>query len=622
MSRIPDQVRIAWSPPEELTVSQWSEKYRVLVSETSSEPGPWRNARTPYLAKIMDAFSDHYVEKIVFSKGSQVGGTEALYCMLGYAIHQDPAPALFVMPTLDLAKYASRRRIQPMIEASPVLRERKPANEDDLTILEMLFPGMVLTLAGANSPASLSSRPCRYVFLDEVNKFPKFSGKEADPISLATERQKTFWNRKTVIISTPTTEDGQITKELSMCDVVFDFHVPCPHCGKTQILQFCQIKWPKELDRKDPAYAAKVRDSAWYECESCSGQITDLHRPEMIQAGEWVPRKQTTRSPRSVGFSLPSFYSPWLTWGDIAEAFVKSEPYPEKLMNVINSWFAEPWVQKITTSTETDILAARCDLQHQVIPSEAIALTCGVDCQKYGFWFAVRAWARDYTSWLVHYGMLSTWEDIEHLFFEAEYPVSGSDHKMRIWRGGIDTGGTSSGDAQSMTEEAYWWIRRNGVGRGARVWGTKGSSNSLAGRISPGKPLDRTPSGKAIPGGLQIILLDTEKLKESLHYRLKQASEHMPMGAYLHRETGQDYANHILAEEKRRDRRGVESWVQVRRENHLLDCEVIALALADPEWPGGGVHLVGSQRPSNGPTNNRLKERSTWISQGPGWLRR
>jgi len=159
LQQIPVEVRVAWQPPENLTVSQWAEKYRVLLPETSSEPGPWRNSRTPYLASIMDAFSDPYIEKIVFNKGSQLGGTEALYCMLGYAIHQDPAPALFVMPTLNLAKYASRKRIQPMINASPVLRERKPANDDDFSILEMLFPGMVLTLAGANSPASLASRP-------------------------------------------------------------------------------------------------------------------------------------------------------------------------------------------------------------------------------------------------------------------------------------------------------------------------------------------------------------------------------------------------------------------------------------------------------------------------------
>ena len=41
--------------PEELTVSQWAEKYRVL-DDSSNISGKWSNSVTPYLAGIMDAF--------------------------------------------------------------------------------------------------------------------------------------------------------------------------------------------------------------------------------------------------------------------------------------------------------------------------------------------------------------------------------------------------------------------------------------------------------------------------------------------------------------------------------------------------------------------------------------
>jgi hypothetical protein len=37
-------------------------------------------------------------------------------------------------------------------------------------------------------------------------------------------------------------------------------------------------------------------------------------------------------------------------------------------------------------------------------------------------------------------------------------------------RAGIDTGGGDRDEGMSMTEEAYAWLRRNGVGRGCRVW--------------------------------------------------------------------------------------------------------------------------------------------------------
>ncbi len=610
---IPREVKESWKPPEKLTVSEWADKYRVLASETSSEPGQWRNKRTPYLVSIMDAFSDPYIERIVFNKGSQLGGTESLYNMLGYAIHQDPSPALFVMPTLDLAKSVSRKRIHPMIDGSPELAARKPSNEDDFTTLEMLFPGMVLTLAGANSPASLASRPCRYVFLDEVNKFPRFTGQEADPISLATERQKTFWNKKTVITSTPTTEDGQITRELESCDVINDYWVPCPHCGKYQTLKFDQIKWPKELDRSDQNYVTRVRELAAYECEHCQETITDLHRPTLIQAGEWRPREKAKVHPRSVGFNLPSFYSPWLSWGEMAEVFVKNKDFPEKFMNVVNSWWAQPWIPRVSTMPDADLKEACCALPDQTVPQEAIALTCFVDVQKYGRWFAVRAWAKDFTSWLVHYGLLANWDEVEKLLFETAYPIDGTDDSMRIWRAGVDTGGGSGEGGISMTEDTYNWLRANGRGRGCPVWGTKGASGGLAGKLHIGKPLEKTPSGRPIPGGLQVIQLDTGKLKDSFHYRLRMAMEHMPQGAYLHSGTDHVYFRQIMAEEKRRDRKGIENWVQLRKDNHLLDCEIGNLVLADPEWPGGGVNLLQSSPGGSG--HNRTGARPSVISQ-------
>ena len=62
-------------PPEQISVSQWAEKYRVLESKTSAMPGPWRNNMTPYLVGIMDEFNNPETEKIIFVKPTQVGGT-------------------------------------------------------------------------------------------------------------------------------------------------------------------------------------------------------------------------------------------------------------------------------------------------------------------------------------------------------------------------------------------------------------------------------------------------------------------------------------------------------------------------------------------------------------------
>ena len=66
-------------PDPVLTVSEWADRYRRLSGKSAAEPGPWRTDRTPYLREIMDALSPSSpVERVVFMKGSQIGGPLSL----------------------------------------------------------------------------------------------------------------------------------------------------------------------------------------------------------------------------------------------------------------------------------------------------------------------------------------------------------------------------------------------------------------------------------------------------------------------------------------------------------------------------------------------------------------
>jgi phage terminase large subunit GpA-like protein len=66
-------------PDPLLTVSEWSDRHRMLSSKASAEPGRWRTSRTPYLKAIMDCLSPmSAVERIVFMKGAQLGAPLAL----------------------------------------------------------------------------------------------------------------------------------------------------------------------------------------------------------------------------------------------------------------------------------------------------------------------------------------------------------------------------------------------------------------------------------------------------------------------------------------------------------------------------------------------------------------
>jgi len=241
-----------------------------------------------------------------------------------------------------------------------------------------------------------------------------------------------------------------------------------------------------------------------------------------------------------------------------------------------------------------------------------VALTCGIDVQKRGFWFLVRAWWPELTSHLVQYGYLNTWRDVETILYDTQYQVEGSSERKGIWRAGMDTGGGKADDDDwSRTEEIYQWLRKQAL-RGV-VFGTKGASRPQLRRVQV-SVIDKLSTGKRIriPGGLELRMLDTVAFKDLIHWRLSRSlapvndggllpgvqSEFETQRFFLHAGTGTDYARQLLAEEKRKERDGTSKWVAVRKDNHLLDCEVIAAACADPEWTPSLSFLAQCQEAS------------------------
>ena len=186
----------------------------------------------------MDAVTDPDIEEIVFMKGSQIGWTSIIGNVVGYYVHQDPAPILVLQPTVNLAKSWSKDRLAPMLRDTPVLRGKlkDPRSRDSgNTILHKEFPGGHLTIIGANAPAELASRPIRVVLNDEVDRYPVSAGTEGDPQKLAEKRQETFWNRKRLKGSTPTIKGiSAIERDYELSDKR-RFFVPCVHCGESQL---------------------------------------------------------------------------------------------------------------------------------------------------------------------------------------------------------------------------------------------------------------------------------------------------------------------------------------------------------------------------------------------------
>ena len=513
-------------PPENISVSEWAENYRVLDSKTSALPGPWRNEKTPYLKEIMDELINYDTERIIFVKPTQVGGTEALQNMLGYVIQQDPSPTMIVYPTDILAKSISENRLEPMIMATRTLKSLYNKNESSQ--LELQFDGMYLSLAGSNSPSSLASKAIKYLFLDEVDKYPGSSKKESDPISLAMERTKTFRNRKIYMTSTPTLATGHIWKALMDADIEKHYFIPCPHCGSMIELTFQNLKFPSgdDLSNQDRA------DMAVYRCQECGGDITDQDKEQMLRYGEWKTVRENSKYNRKVGFWINTLYSPFVRFSEIVKEFLDSKDDPDKLQNFTNSWLAEPWEDtKLKTSADT-VLERQTERPEFTAPSWTKFLTAGVDVQETSLYWTIRAWGSYITSQNIAHGQALSFQDIEQIMNTPYFTEDGDQLIVALCL--IDSGYDADSTYDFCALNSEWALP------------VKGSNNPMLSHFK----LSKINKQGSQAYGMNLVLVDGDKYKDMIAGRMKKPNGR---GSWMVFEgCDREYAEQVISPESER----------------------------------------------------------------------
>ncbi len=569
----------------------------------------------------MDSFAIDGIEEIWVKKAAKLGITDCSLNMILYAILQDPGPVLIVEPNQDLAEEISQGRIDEMINDCDELKILAL----ELNKYKKLFRNMAIDFAWAGSPASLAYKEIRYVDFDEVNKYVEFSGKEASPISLGKERAATFrFTRKYIFNSTPTVATAYISQGEAACTCRFRYFIACPHCGHKQVLIFTHPDFGARVKFGDERDPDKVQQIAWYECEKCNGRIETSEKEDLIREGGWVDIKSGLSfaeaieklHPKRVGFQISRLYSPLHSFGDVAAEFLRSQGRIDAMMNWVNSWMGEDWEERVSEKKESEILAGKTIIPPLVCPDDTVCLIAGIDPGKNVWWFAVWAWLKNFTMHLTHYGSLIHEDFVKQILMENIYKTVGG-KEFRIWRAGMDTGGTGLDDGDiSMTVRAYNFIRA--IGR-SNFFGTKGAAKKMQGHMSLAI-IDKMPgkNGGPIPGGLAQWNLDTDYFKDLFHYRL-QVKAGDPGGISLHSETGEDFARHVMGEKKIRNRNGETEWVRIGP-NHLFDASVIALALGDRECYGGVIVKPDTKPRPNPPEEE--KKGAGWLGETKNWMGR
>lgn len=592
--------------PETLTVSSWAEKYRVL-DESSNLSGKWSNSITPYLIGIMDTVNDPYIREIYFCKASQIGGTEALINILCYLIMEEPAPAMIVYPSDDLAKDISNDKLKPAFRLIPEIR--KIFYENSSKELRLKFKTMTLYLRGAGSPSKLASKAIKYLFFDEIDKMGGASKKEASPFNLAMERIKTYKAQsKVYACSTPTLRTNYIWSLHDNADEVRHYFVPCPHCGKMIELVFDQIKFVEDEEKKMSPYDRAK--SSVYVCQECGCLIADGDKPGMLRKGEWraVKRRGIGR-PKSVGFWINSLYSVFITWADAAEEFLKSKDDPELFQNFVNSWLGEPWEDTKLKTTEELVLERQSELPEFIIPSWARMITAGVDVQETSLYYSIRAFGEYTTSQNITHGQVLSFAEIERIMNGEFKTENGRDMIVNLAL--IDSGYQPDATYDFCVSNSDWALP------------VKGASNPMGERNRYKISKVDKVSSKAY--GMQLVLVDGGQYKDSIAARLQK--ENGPGSWMVYKGCDSEYAKQVTSEHKVMERtaNGTRKlkWVkkQSHGDNHYLDCEVYAMAAAEIM---GVRHLHLQQQEEEQAEREKEEENHTpeeeWIHQEDNWL--
>lgn len=638
---------------EILPGAAWATRH-LIVQDGLYAGSPLRLDVSPYIAGPLDVYTLSGVQEVIVCGALQVGKTLFLYACLGWSMDYRPGVKMLSMPTKDTLAKAVDRKLRPLLKGSPVLRHLV-AKYKTATIL--LKDGTAIELATAESPSQRATITVQDLVVDEEDLYVK-SGL-SKPLEDFKGRTRSYGDYAKIVRACQIKggENSSIWNGITQeAEMLFCYEAECPACRGPVLMSVDSIVVP--CGEKDPK-TIRSRRLARYRC-TCNYHWSDHIRDLAVSGGDWHPyryvpdtgftrmespnlkellrrwRAGREEPPRSAGFHMPAILARSVSLSDIAARRITAEASedPGDKRQYYNDDLALPYTPVELVTDSQKILKLREEwLPPQAVPNGAVALTCGIDVQKRGFWFLVKAWMPSLASFTIDYGHLESWEQVMKLCFDTHYPVLApggvsdwnpnmgpfpagaalppeclTGEVLPLWRVAMDSGGTETDGVFTRTEEVYMWIRANGMGVVHACKGASHAQTSTVRRVIR----ERMPhNGRPIPGGLPLYLLDTNSIKTVAMSRMLNPESSQP--SRLHARCGPDLAEQLASEQQVR-KSGKLVWVKKGGQNHYLDCLMLADAAADASWtpslPMYVLQLKAAERAENAPRPaSKKKER-------------
>lgn len=369
---------------------------------------------------ILRAALNPAIKEITLCTGAQLGKSTCLLLITLLALEFRAGACLWLLPTDNMARRAVMKRILPLIECNPQYEKYMPFGQ--VSYADCIpFKGMPLYYSGMMRSEKLSSIPVNLLIIDEAAKAERGRRNEADTISLAKERTKSFADALIIQASTPNVLENKFYQTY-LEGSQSHYFMPCPHCK-----EFMEFIWDADTVRWDDGKPETARII----CPHCKGEINDKQRREMMAGGKWIDTNPTAREQGKLSFHLNSMYSNFISIEEMAQKYhdaAHSLQRADELQNFQNSWLALPYEHHLQKVYDADIQALISPLHHRgQLPLTYQYLVLGVDIGQNESHWVCTAICDDGRFFIVDWGELMNFQTtpqnmgVSALFDSLEY---------------------------------------------------------------------------------------------------------------------------------------------------------------------------------------------------------
>lgn len=494
-------------PPPAPDYNAWAER-NIVFGRESPVPGPYRRSTFPPAERILRCLEpDHPCRTVAIMGSAQIIKTTIGQIFVGASMDLDPCDILYTHPTHDNGVRWARGKWRQMRSQSPVLRrlfgEEKSRDSTDTLLYQERRDGRgSLQISGANSPASLSMISVPRQVQDDIAKWEPNPG--GDPERQADSRSSAFDWAKILKLGTPLfAKTCRITRAY-LAGTQERWHVPCPHCDHCQPLE-----WENFQAALDPANP----DDAHFTCVVCGAEIEHRHKTAIIARGRWVADNPSAREP---SFHVWRAYSPTRDWASIAREWLTAEGDPHSEQTFFNDVLglayeraseAPPW-EEIRDRANKD------GHERGRIPSGALLVCIGVDCQGDRTEVHVKGFGRELRRWTVDY------EVIPHHIGTVECRAALDALVKRQWpdafgnRRGVDM---LAIDGNAYTKDVFAWAKTHPW---TKVIVVRGAKSDAAPPLALTKT-ERRDDGKVKRAQKRFYNVGVSGMKSGLYQLLK-----------------------------------------------------------------------------------------------------